>query len=85
VNLRTDAFNVINHPNLGQPNATFTPGGSAGTFGQISSTRFPIGDFGSSRQLRVSAKLVFWAGWHRLFHREGAGADCVGGEIQKRL
>ena len=32
---------------------------SVGTFGQISSTRFPIGDFGSSRQLQVSAKLVF--------------------------
>ena len=59
LNLRTDAFNVINHPNLGQPSATFTPGGSVGTFGQISSTRFPIGDFGSSRQLQVSAKLVF--------------------------
>ena len=59
LNLRTDAFNVINHPNLGQPNGTFTPGGAAGTFGQISSTRFPIGDFGSSRQLQVSAKLVF--------------------------
>jgi hypothetical protein len=58
-NLRTDAFNVINHPNLGQPNGSFTPGAAAGTFGQISTTRFPIGDFGSSRQLQVSAKLVF--------------------------
>jgi hypothetical protein len=58
-NLRTDAFNAINHPNLGQPNGSFTPGGAAGTFGQISATRFPIGDFGSSRQLQVSAKLVF--------------------------
>ncbi len=59
LNLRTDAFNVMNHPNFGQPSATFTPGGAAGTFGQISSTRFPIGDFGSSRQLQVSAKFVF--------------------------
>lgn len=58
-NLRADAFNVINHPNLGQPNGIFTPGGAAGTFGQISSTRFPIGDFGSSRQMQVSAKIVF--------------------------
>jgi hypothetical protein len=58
-NLRADAFNVMNHPNLGQPNSTFTPGSSPGTFGQISSTRFPIGDFGSSRQLQVSAKIVF--------------------------
>lgn len=58
-NLRADAFNILNHPNFGQPNGTFTPGSSPGTFGQISSTRFPIGDFGSSRQLQVSAKLVF--------------------------
>ena len=58
-NLRADAFNMMNHVNLGQPNSIFTPGGSPGTFGQISSTRFPIGDFGSSRQLQVSAKLVF--------------------------
>lgn len=59
LNLRTDAFNVLNHPNFGQPNGTFTPGGALGTFGQISRTRFPIGDFGSSRQLQVSAKIVF--------------------------
>ena len=64
-NLRTDAFNALNHPNFGSPNATFTPpangvlGSGAGTFGQITATRFPIGDFGSSRQLQVSAKLVF--------------------------
>lgn len=58
-NLRADAFNMLNHVNLSQPNSIFTPGGSPGTFGQISSTRFPIGDFGSSRQLQVSAKLVF--------------------------
>lgn len=58
-NLRTDAFNLLNHANLGQPNAFFSPGGAAGTFGQIASTRFPIGDFGSSRQLQVSAKFVF--------------------------
>ncbi|MGA8043971.1 MAG: carboxypeptidase-like regulatory domain-containing protein [Terracidiphilus sp.] len=59
LNLRTDFFNAMNHANLGQPNAFFSPGGAAGTFGQISATRFPIGDFGSSRQMQVSAKLVF--------------------------
>jgi hypothetical protein len=58
-NLRADAFNVINHPNLGQPNGTFTPGSAPGTFGQISATRFPVGDFGSSRQMQVSGKIVF--------------------------
>ncbi len=58
-NLRADAFNGLNHVNLGSPNASFTPGSTPGTFGQISSTRFPIGDFGSSRQLQVSAKVEF--------------------------
>jgi hypothetical protein len=59
-NLRTDAFNLLNHANFGQPIGTFNPGPTTGTtFGQITSTRFPIGDFGSSRQLQVSAKLVF--------------------------
>lgn len=57
--LRTDAFNVLNHPNFGQPSSVFSPTGSAGTFGQLTSTRFPIGDFGSSRQLQVSATLSF--------------------------
>lgn len=58
--LRTDAFNILNHPNFGQPSFNFTPGSTLGTtFGQLTSTRFPVGDFGSSRQLQVSAKLVF--------------------------
>lgn len=57
--LRTDAFNVLNHPNFGQPSSVFSPTGSAGTFGQLTSTRFPIGDFGSSRQLQVSATVSF--------------------------
>jgi hypothetical protein len=58
--LRTDAFNIMNHANFGQPIGTFNPGPTNGTtFGQITSTRFPIGDFGSSRQLQVSAKMVF--------------------------
>lgn len=65
---RADAFNLGNHPNLGQPTAQFsftaptaTAAGTvtAGRFGQISSTRFPIGDSGSSRQLQLSLKLLF--------------------------
>ena len=65
---RADAFNLFNHPNLGQPVSQFTvtaPAGSTpgsvtlGTFGQITSTRFPLGDSGSSRQLQLSLKLMF--------------------------
>ena len=59
VQLRADAFNILNHVNFAQPASTFTPGGTAGTFGQLNSTRFPVGDFGSSRQLQISGKLVF--------------------------
>jgi hypothetical protein len=65
---RADAFNLLNHPNLGQPVSQFTvtaPSGSTpgsvtpGTFGQITNTRFPLGDSGSSRQLQLSLKLLF--------------------------
>jgi hypothetical protein len=65
---RADAFNVLNHPNLGQPSSQFTVNAAAGstpgsvtpgTFGQITTTRFPLGDSGSSRQLQLSLKLLF--------------------------
>jgi hypothetical protein len=52
---RADAFDVFNHPNFGNPNLTV---GSA-TFGSITSTRFPNGDFGSTRQLQFALKLGF--------------------------
>ena len=60
--LRFDAFNALNHVNLGQPNTTFgfgTNSVSAGTFGQIGSTRTPVGDSGSSRQLQLAGKIIF--------------------------
>jgi hypothetical protein len=57
--LRTDVFNIMNHPNFSQPVSSFSTTGSPGVFGQITTTRFPVGDFGSSRQMQVSAKLVF--------------------------
>ena len=52
---RGEAFDVFNHPNFGNPSLTV---GSA-TFGQILSTRFSVGDFGSSRQIQLALKLIF--------------------------
>ena len=53
--LRADAFDILNHPNFGQPSGNV----QSSTFGQISGTRFAISDGGSSRQLQISAKFVF--------------------------
>ena len=53
--LRADAFDILNHPNFGQPSGNV----QSSTFGQISGTRFAISDGGSSRQLQVSAKFTF--------------------------
>ena len=54
-NLRVDAFDILNHPNFGQPSGNV----QSATFGQISSTRFAVSDGGSSRQLQISGKFVF--------------------------
>jgi hypothetical protein len=53
--LRADAFDLLNQANFGQPGSTL----GSSTFGLISNTRFPPGDFGSSRQLQVAMKLIF--------------------------
>ena len=52
---RAEAFNLLNHPNFGQPVNSFT----AATFGQITATRTTRGDLGSSRQLQLGMKLIF--------------------------
>jgi hypothetical protein len=63
---RIEAFDLFNHPNFGNPNRTAQAGtvNANGTltlpaFGQITTTRFPTGDAGSSRQLQVAMKLIF--------------------------
>jgi hypothetical protein len=62
--LRMDAFDFINKASFGQPAASIssTPAASTTattTFGQISATRFAVGDLGSSRQLQFAAKITF--------------------------
>jgi hypothetical protein len=53
--IRVDAFDLLNHPNFGQPGTTL----GTSTFGVITNTRFPAGDSGSSRQLQLAMKLIF--------------------------
>ena len=52
---RAEVFDVFNHANFGRP------GNTVGTplFGRISSTRFPTGESGSSRQIQFALKLGF--------------------------
>jgi len=53
VQLRTEFFDLFNHTNFGAPGIVVgTP-----AFGQITSTRFPTGESGSSRQIQFAVKL----------------------------
>ncbi len=52
---RAEAFDIFNHPNFGNPSLTV----GSSTFGEILSTRFSTGDFGSSRQIQLGLKLIF--------------------------
>jgi hypothetical protein len=53
---KIDAFDFLNQVNFGNPNLTI----GASTTGLITSgTRFPAGDFGTSRQIQISMKLIF--------------------------
>ncbi len=56
VQFRAEMFDIFNHPNFGNP-GRFAD--SASTFGKISSTRVPTGDFGSSRQIQLALKFQF--------------------------
>jgi len=55
VQFRIEFFDIFNHANFGQPGNVV---GSA-NFGRITSTRFPTGESGSSRQLQFALKLLF--------------------------
>ena len=52
---RTEIFDLFNHPNFGNPVNTVT----SSAFGDILNTRFPVGDFGSARQIQFALKLIF--------------------------
>jgi hypothetical protein len=52
---RAEVFDLFNHANFGRPgNTVGTP-----SFGRITSTRFPTGESGSSRQIQFALKLIY--------------------------
>ena len=55
--LRAEAFNVFNHPNLANPGRVASVGSTS--FGAITATRLPTGDSGSARQIQFAAKVLF--------------------------
>lgn len=52
---RAEFFDIFNQANFGNPNLLV----NNSSFGRISGTRFPSGDFGSSRQIQFALKLQF--------------------------
>ena len=55
VQFRAEVFDLFNHANFGRPgNTVGTP-----VFGRITSTRFPTGESGSSRQIQFAFKLIY--------------------------
>jgi len=54
--IRVDAFDLLNQTNFGNPGTTV----GSSTLGLITGgTRFPAGDFGTSRQIQCAMKLIF--------------------------
>jgi hypothetical protein len=57
---RAEAFDIFNQANFGDPNFVFNAStGTQLSSSVITTTRFPEGDFGSSRQLQFALKLIF--------------------------
>jgi Carboxypeptidase regulatory-like domain/TonB dependent receptor len=54
IEFRWEVFDVFNHANFGQPQRVVGQ-----TLGQITNTRFPTGDSGSSRQMQFALKYKF--------------------------
>lgn len=57
VQFRAEVFDIFNHANFGQPGRVAQVGSA--NFGVITNTRFPTGDFGSSRQIQFALKVIF--------------------------
>jgi TonB-dependent receptor-like protein len=55
--LRAEAFNVFNHPNLGNPGRLASVGSTS--LGLITGTRLATGDSGSARQIQLAVKMLF--------------------------
>lgn len=58
IQLRGEFFNVLNHPNLSMPSATWSPSGSA-SFGLVSNTVGTSIGFGTARQIQLALKVLF--------------------------
>jgi hypothetical protein len=58
IQFRADMFDVFNHPNFGNPSRVVSTSKTS-SFGKITSTRTPTGDFGSSRQIQLALKFIF--------------------------
>jgi hypothetical protein len=55
VQFRAEIFDVLNHANFAQPGTIV----GSPSFGRITSTRFPTGELGSSRQIQLGVRLMF--------------------------
>jgi outer membrane receptor protein involved in Fe transport len=55
---RADIYNILNHPNLDMPSATWTASGAT-SFGLISNTVGRTIGFGTARQIQLALKLTF--------------------------